>query len=57
MLVETLIAELAVEALDVAILRRATWFDQDVLNAVLLRQAMKTRLVDSGPLSVRTARG
>ena len=37
MLVEALVAELAVEAFDVAVLRRAARFDQDVLDAVLLR--------------------
>ena len=37
MLVEALVAELAVEAFDVAVLRRAARFDQDVHDTVLLR--------------------
>lgn len=36
MLVEALVAELAVEAFDVAVLRRAARFDQDVLDALPL---------------------
>ena len=36
-LVQVLVSELAVEALDVAVLHRAPWLDQDVANAVRLR--------------------
>ena len=36
-LVEVLIAELAIEALDVAVLHRAPWLDQDVADAMRLR--------------------
>ena len=37
MLVQALVAELAVEALDVSVLCRLAWFDQLVIDAVLLR--------------------
>lgn len=57
MFVEAFVAKLAIEALDVSVLGRTARFDQDVLAVMLLRQAMKARLVNSGPLSVRTARG
>ena len=36
-LIEAFIAESAVEALDVRVLGRAAWLDQDVFDAVLLR--------------------
>ena len=36
MLVEALVAELAVEALDVAVLHRATGLDQEVLDAMVV---------------------
>jgi hypothetical protein len=39
LLVEVLVPELAVEALDVAILHRPAWLDQDVPNAMRIRPA------------------
>ena len=57
MFVEAFVAKLAIEALDVPVLGRAARFDQDVLDAMLLRPGDEGATVNSGPLSVRTARG
>lgn len=57
MLVEAFVTELAVEAFDVAVLCRASWLDQEVLDAVLLRPGDEGATGELRPLSVRTARG
>ena len=56
-LVQALVAEPTVEALDVAVLHGSRWLDQDVSMPWLCAQPMKARLVNSGPLSVWTAAG
>ena len=50
-----LVTELAVEALDVAMLHRPPRLDQDVVDAAGLRPGHEDAMVNSGPLSVRTA--
>jgi hypothetical protein len=57
LLVQVFISELAVEALDVAVLRGPAWLDQDVADAVGVGPCHEGLLVNSGPLSVRTASG
>ena len=56
--VQAFVAELAVEALDVGVLRGLARIVDQVLDAaVCAAQAMNARLVNSGPWSVRMARG
>ena len=50
MLVEAFVAELPVEAFDVAVLRWAVWLDQDVLDAMLLRPGDEGAAGELGPI-------
>jgi hypothetical protein len=58
LLVEALVPELSIEALDVAVLHGSPRLDQDVADAAwVCAQPMNALLVKSGPLSLRTASG
>ena len=57
MLIQAFVAEFAIEALNVAILHRPARFNQNVADTMTLCPAMKALLVNSWPLSVRTALG
>lgn len=57
MLVQALVAELAVEALDVGVLRGLPGLVEDMRTLLANAHAMKARLVNSGPWSVLTACG
>jgi hypothetical protein len=55
--VETLVAELAVEALDVAVLCRLARRDEAVINLTIVRPTLQSEAANSGPLSVMRLRG
>jgi hypothetical protein len=57
LLVQALVPELSVEALDVAVLHWPAGSIRMCLTPWLCAQGMNARLVNSGPLSVRTANG
>ena len=56
--IQAFVSELSIEALDVAVLHGPARLNQNVANAIpSLVQTKKAQLVNSGPLSVRTATG
>ena len=55
--IQAFVSELAVEALDAAVLHRSARLDQEVSNSVELRLSHEPLLANSGPLLMQTTSG